>query len=118
MVKDKLNHYRSILLERRKFVLETIERLRELSQISDGDIDLGKRYSDNLADIGSDSMRREESFTFISRELQYLYRIDNALNLINSGRYGICKICGKEIPKARLKLVPTTDTCNKCKRLN
>jgi RNA polymerase-binding protein DksA len=115
MGKDKLDHYRSILLERRKFVLETIERLREMSQFKEGEF---KKYSDDLADMGSDSMGKEESFRFISRELQYLFRIDNALKSINSGRYGICKICGKEIPKARLELVPTTDSCINCKRLN
>ena len=115
MAKDKLDHYRSILVERRKFILETIERLREMSQVIEGDIE---KYSNDLADMGCDSMGREDAFTLISRELQYLYRIDHALKSISSGRYGICKICGKEIPKERLESVPTTDTCIHCKSLN
>lgn len=118
MMKDELDYYRSILLERRKFVLETIERLRELSQVNDTNLDFVRKHPDDLAEMGSDSMGREESFIFISRELQYLYRIDHALNSINRGRYGICKICGQEIPKERLESVPTTDTCIHCKSLN
>jgi RNA polymerase-binding protein DksA len=115
MKKERLDLYRSNLLERRKFVLETIERLREISQIKEVELDLNEKYSDHLADQASDSMGREESFMFISRELQYLYRIDNALTSIDHGKYGICKICGKEIPYRRLEAVPTTDTCVNCK---
>lgn len=115
MKKERLDLYRSILHERRRFVIETIERLREISQIKEVELEFIEKYSDHLADQGSDSMGREESFMFISRELQYLYRIENALNAIDRGKYGICKICGKDIPHKQLEAVPTTDTCMNCK---
>jgi RNA polymerase-binding protein DksA len=115
MKQQRLDLYRSLLLERRKFVLETIERLRETSQIKEVELELNEKHSDHLVDQGSDSQGREESFMFISRELQYLYRIDHALSAIDNGNYGICRVCGKDIPQKRLKAVPTTVTCIDCK---
>ena len=115
MKSEKLDFYRSILLERRKFVLETIERLRETSQIREAELELYEKHSDNLADQGSDSLGKEELFMFISRELQYLYRIDDALSSIDRGNYGVCKNCGKDIPRKRLEAVPTTNICVNCK---
>jgi RNA polymerase-binding protein DksA len=115
MKHERLEYYRLILIERRKFVIETIERLRETSQIKEMEFESNERYSDNLVDQGSDSMGREQSFMLLSRELQYLYRIENALEAIDRGNYGICKICGKQISQKRLEAVPTTDTCINCK---
>ena len=115
MIKEKLDFYRSILLERRNYILDIIERLQEMSQIKEAELELNKKYTDHLADQGSESGGREELFMFISRELQYLYRINDAINSIDKGDYGICKICGEEIPKERLEAVPTTDTCINCK---
>ena len=115
MLKEKLEFYRSVLMEKRMFILSTIERLREMSQIKETEVDLHEKYSYHLADQSSDSLRREESFMLISRELIYLNRIDNALKSIDHGDYGICKVCGKEIPHERLEAVPTTDTCISCK---
>ena len=115
MENTRLNYFRSILLEKRKFVLETIERLRETSQIREMELEFNENYSNHLVDQGSYSLSREESFMFISRELEYLYRIDNALTSIDRGDYGICKICGKDISDKRLEAVPTTDTCIVCK---
>jgi RNA polymerase-binding protein DksA len=115
MESERLNYFRSILLERRKFVLETIERLRETSQIREMELEFNENYSNHLVDQESDSLSREESFMFISRELEYLYRIDNALTSIDRDDYGLCKICGKDISEKRLEAVPTTDTCIVCK---
>ena len=115
MKKEDLDFYRSNLLERRKYILDTIERLRELSQIMESELEINERYQTHPADQGSDTMAKEESFMLISRELMYLQQIDNALRAIDEGTYGICKICGNEIPENRLKAVPTTDTCIHCK---
>ena len=115
MSKDQLQFFRSILHERKKYILDMIDRLKTISQIDDSDLNMNKKYTDTLADQSTDSGGREESFMFMSRELQYLHRIDEALRSIESGHYGICKICGNEISRERLEAVPTTDTCFNCK---
>ena len=40
--------------------------------------------------------------------------IDRALADIDAGRYGICRECGEEIPKARLKILPFATRCVGC----
>lgn len=115
MTKEKLDVYRTILLEKRKFVLNSIERLREIAQIKEDEADTSNKHKFHLADEGTDSMGREESFMFISRELVYLNRIETAIKAIELGTYGTCKICGNDIPDERLEAVPTADTCIGCK---
>ena len=40
--------------------------------------------------------------------------IDHALMKIETGSYGHCERCGKDIPDARLQAVPWTATCLAC----
>jgi RNA polymerase-binding transcription factor DksA len=37
--------------------------------------------------------------------------IDEALGRLERGEYGRCIVCGREIPEARLELVPETPYC-------
>ncbi len=117
MIKEKLDFYRAILLERKKYILNTIELLTEISQVKEAEADSIEKYSNHIADQSSDTMGKEDSFMLISRELLYLNRIDEALKSIDIGDYGTCKTCGKEIPHERLEAVPTTDTCINCKNI-
>lgn len=43
-----------------------------------------------------------------------IQEIRRALNLIESGQYGKCTACGKEISKERLEAVPYATKCIKC----
>jgi RNA polymerase-binding protein DksA len=117
MIREKIDFYRAILLERRKFILNNIARLKDLSQTNDAEENQLEKYNDHLADTGSDSWAKEETFLLMSRELKYLNKIDDALKSLDKGLYGICKICGGEIPQQRLEAVPTTDTCYDCKNI-
>jgi RNA polymerase-binding transcription factor DksA len=40
--------------------------------------------------------------------------IDLALARIREGRFGLCKRCGGEIDRGRLKADPTTERCKDC----
>jgi RNA polymerase-binding protein DksA len=65
-------------------------------------------YSFHMADQGTDAMEREKAFLFISRDEKYLKQIDAALERVDNGTYGICRVTGKDIAKERLEAVPTT----------
>ena len=41
-------------------------------------------------------------------------RIDNALQRIKAGEYGLCLECGIEIPEQRLQAVPYAEYCISC----
>ena len=115
MNKSKLTYFEEILLKKRKAIQASVEQLRESTQNKEEDAQIAQRFDTDIADQGSDSMDREKSFLFISRELQYLSRIEEALKRIKLGTYGICTSCGNEIPEERLEAVPTAHTCVKCK---
>lgn len=45
---------------------------------------------------------------------QRLIKLENALKRIESGTYGLCIRCGKEIPPGRLEAVPEALVCVSC----
>jgi DnaK suppressor protein len=48
------------------------------------------------------------------QETAQLHEIDVALGRLESGGYGICVECGREIAEARLLATPTVQTCIAC----
>lgn len=45
-----------------------------------------------------------------------LASIERALSRLQSGTYGICQICGKEIDYARINALPWAEQCIECQR--
>jgi DnaK suppressor protein len=50
----------------------------------------------------------------IMRERQMLDEIEEALDRISEGQYGICEDCGDDIPERRLKALPWARLCVPC----
>ncbi|MBL7726839.1 MAG: TraR/DksA family transcriptional regulator, partial [Dinghuibacter sp.] len=55
---------------------------------------------------GSMSMEREQLSQMASRQITYIDHLEKALMRIENKTYGICRVTGKLIDKARLKAVP------------
>ena len=108
-----LQRYKKILIEKRRQVMEGIEKLRESAKGTESE-NISKYY-DHPAEYGTDTMDREQYFLFISREEKFLLEIERSLESIESGEYGTCRVCGKSIDQARLEAVPTTRICITCK---
>ena len=66
-----------------------------------------------------DSASSESGLAFIGRlrerELQLIQKIDAALEKIEEGEYGTCRVCGEDIGMNRLKARPVADMCIDCK---
>ena len=60
------------------------------------------------ADAGSDAYDRDFALSLLSQEQDSLYEIDEALKRIETGSYGVCEMCSKSIPHARLEALPFT----------
>jgi len=63
-------------------------------------------FGQHTADAGADSYDRDFALNLLSKEQDGLYEIDEALDRIEAGNYGVCEISGKKIPKARLEAIP------------
>jgi RNA polymerase-binding transcription factor DksA len=55
---------------------------------------------------GSMSMEREQMSNMASRQIQFIDHLEKALQRIENKTYGICRVTGKLIDKARLRAVP------------
>lgn len=112
-----LQHFKNIILEQRKEIMEEIATLRESMMDTTTGEYTGENssYSIHMADQGGEQMDREITFLFASREGKYLRYLEEALQRIESGQYGICRDCGSLINKERLEAVPIAQQCISCK---
>ena len=69
-----------------------------------GTEDTENRYM-NMED-GSGAMEREQLAQLASRQIQFINHLEKALMRIENKTYGICRVTGKLIDKARLRAVP------------
>jgi RNA polymerase-binding protein DksA len=111
-----LAHFKEIILEKRKEILEELQTLKESMM----DVTTGEYANENSTysmhmEQGTDAMEREKTFLFASREGKFLNYLEDALKRIEKGTYGFCTDCGKLIEKERLEAVPHAQLCIRCK---
>ncbi len=71
--------------------------------------DMGSDDNDNrymTMEDGSMSMEREQLSQMASRQITYIDHLEKAIIRIENKTYGICRVTGKLIDKARLRAVP------------
>jgi RNA polymerase-binding protein DksA len=103
-----LQHYRELLLQKRRQILGNVseiegEALRKSRLDASGDL---SSMPIHMADLGTDNFEQEFSLELMDSERRLLVEIDDALNRITAGTYGICEGTGKPISKARLEAQP------------
>ena len=69
----------------------------------------------DIYDQASSERDRELGLLLGDREREKIHSIDEALLRISDGDYGICEECDEDIPLGRLKAMPFTRHCVKCK---
>lgn len=103
--------YKKALMKRREALIHRVaaqkEQEKDTSEMGHGD------------DLDQASARRDRELSFLisSKERVELKAIDQALQRINDGTYGICAQCGKVIASKRLKALPFTLHCLNCQVL-
>jgi len=109
---ERLAEVKDRLLERKKNLwLEVKEQLK--SSIGDG-------YQEMLAtardeeDQATVSLMAETSLTLLGPKRQELEAIEEALQRLENGAYGLCEVCGQPIEPRRLEIMPETPLCRGC----
>jgi DnaK suppressor protein len=92
------------------------QELQEREEISR---DAAKPVELDQASVGRlsrmDAMQAQQMAQETERRRQHqLMKVEGALRRIESGEYGCCFVCGKEIDIRRLSLDPTNTRCMKC----
>lgn len=108
--KETLSVLRQILIKRRDALRTALagdlSMLKELRGQSSGDV----------IDAALDSAQDELSSQLAEVESRELASIDNALERMRDGDYGLCENCNEGIPMARLQALPYATLCIKCQR--
>jgi RNA polymerase-binding protein DksA len=72
---------------------------------------LSGSQDNHMADTATETYERELDEGLEEDARGRLRQVENALARIESGEYGRCEVCGKEIPVERLEAVPWTTLC-------
>jgi DnaK suppressor protein len=108
MRKAFLKSARETLLEMKKQLLEEIRH--DLKQGREASKDEGM----DAYDLASEERDREISFILSDRDRGKLHAIEDALERIEEGSYGVCESCESEIAEGRLQALPFTRLCVQC----
>uniref|UniRef100_A0A7C4EL60 Transcriptional regulator, TraR/DksA family protein n=1 Tax=Thermodesulfovibrio aggregans TaxID=86166 RepID=A0A7C4EL60_9BACT len=66
------------------------------------------------ADLSVIDLSEDISLKQLSTHRDILKKIEKALRKLEEGTYGICEMCGDEIPEERLKILPFAIYCRDC----
>ena len=108
--KEAILKLRQVLLRRRdalrRALTGDLNSLAELREQTTGDV----------IDAALDSAHDEISSQLAEVESRELALIENALEQMRAGTYGICEVTGKPIPLARLQALPYATMCIEAQR--
>jgi len=108
--KDAILSMRQILIKRRDALRTALagdlSLLKELRAQAAGDV----------VDAALDSAQDEISSQLAEVESRELASIENALQRMKDGGYGVCESCNTGIPMARLHALPYATLCIECQR--
>ena len=73
------------------------------------------QFDDESGEGSTTAVDRERDLALSAQARAEVVEIDVALDKIDEGSYGTCDRCGKNIPKARLDVIPWAALCVSCK---
>ncbi len=106
---SRAEELRSMLETKRAGLLEEIRRARQDSVEGD------HTSFPEVGDLVSASLEKEKAFEYGELGVNALRDIDNALEKLKEGTFGICELCSKPIGLRRLKVMPSARLCIECK---
>ena len=99
---------KNLLMQRKELLVGAMEALNELP---------GQTVFPDLGDQATAEIDRNFMLRLKGREQKLLKKIEEALDRIDHGVFGICDKCGQEINVRRLEARPVTTMCIECKTL-
>ena len=111
---EQLRTLKQLLLDNQKEYDEQMDNfkagtLQDSSQR--GSVGELSAYDNHPADMGTELYEREKDFALEEHTDSELNKVNEALQAMEEGTYGQCKICGTDIPYERLEVVPSTLYC-------
>jgi len=102
---------KNLVMQRKELLVGAMEALNELNDLP------GQTVFPDLGDQATAEIDRNFMLRLKGREQKLLKKIEEALDRIDHGVFGICDKCGQEINVRRLEARPVTTMCIECKTL-
>jgi len=109
MDEKKLQYYKKKLLE------ERMDLLAELQRVAGGEKNKDSLEPMDPVDLADASYTADYSLARTEKINRRIREIDESLGRIKDGSYGICQLCGEDIPEGRLEVRPKAKYCAQCK---
>jgi len=109
LLMDDVTFYKDALVKKRTEILGT-GGIKPLQASMENNTRQG-----DMADQASGNNEVHIQLKLKQTDAKILQAIEEALKRIDAGTYGICRDCGEPIAEARLKAIPWTRVCIKCK---
>lgn len=109
---------RKFLLAEKERILEQLRKLQKLSA-TDGSFrtaDELPHHSMHMAEFASESQAIDAALGLRNIGEEHLTQIEESLEKLERGEYGICEACGKPINLERLLALPFVKLCLECKK--
>jgi len=106
--KKTVEHFRKILFKERERIIGDVKQMDESSK------EMG---TDGIQDIGDEAAtiyNKQILLTLNENERMRLRELDEALDRIESGTYGVCEECGEPVGLKRLEVRPVAKYCVPC----
>ena len=104
--------FQRLLLKEKLRIFENLGFLESSSLENRGESGI----STHPAELGTDNFEKDLGLDLASNEGILLQRINESLEKIEKGTYGLCEECGKRISKKRLLALPYANLCYSCQQ--
>lgn len=108
---QEIERLKEILLKKRDEIIGDVEQIRASSQ------EVGQDGIQDMADEASNIYTKEILMSLNENQRKVLREVDEALDRIEEGTYGICDSCEKPIGLKRLQIKPFAKYCVQCQDL-
>ena len=105
LTKTKLNQFRKLFLQKQNELLAQCKNSESIQDFANGGDEV---------DIAQSMVINSMVEKLLVRDAQTMKKIDEALERIEQGTFGICEECSLQIPEKRLLAMPYSMTCVDC----
>jgi DnaK suppressor protein len=100
---------------KKKLLVMRLELTTELHRMTNGEKNKDRAGGMDSIDQANSSYTADTSLARTEKINRRIREIDGAIYRIKNGNYGVCEVCGDDIPEGRLEVRPNAMYCAQCK---
>ncbi len=108
MTRQQTKGYKKLLLSKKQELAEAYKKNKNYGRTTDDE------GSQDLADKASNAYTKEFLYSLSNTDREVLQKVDDALQRLDKGVFGVCVECGENLNKKRLEAVPWASHCLSC----